>query len=354
LTKNWDFYPTATWLPFPVINFILITRFGIGLAFEIYFLSLLASLIFFPAQKYLRPKLYKFHYKTQIFSIQIVYLIYGFLLQFIILWRTAGFADTPFPLWTYLLPLWSLVMMVFIGLVYALTGENGELQKRLLRDIEKLRSQTGESIESVRKIQKMFLNTIHGRIQGKITAATLLIENRLKDVNSEIIPSAIKEELASELGKISEDAVKDLEMLVLWKESETYPLPTILENLKKNWLQLVDIGITIDESSQQFLENNRWLRSAVEEIISESISNALRHSKATSVRIGASVDLDNDELSLVISNNGKLSDEDNSVPGVGFSMFEDLGLKFELVGKDDETVLSVKIPLLQRVKSYAY
>jgi len=275
-------------------------------------------------------------------------------LQFILLWRTAGVVDTPFPLWTYLLPLWSLVMMVFVGLVYALTGENGELQKRLLRDIEKLRSQTGESIESVRKIQKMFLNTIHGRIQGKITAATLLIENRLKDVNSEFIPSAIKEELASELGKISEDAVKDLEMLVLWKESETYPLSTIIENLKKNWLQLVDIGITIDESSQQFLEDNRWLRSAVEEIISESISNALRHSKATSVRIGAFVDLDNDELSLVISNNGKLSGKDNYVPGVGFSMFEDLGLKFELVGKDDETVLNVKIPLLQRVKSYAY
>lgn len=354
LTKNWDFYPTATWLPFPVINFILLSRFGFGLAFEIYFLSLLASLIFFPAQKYLRPKLHKFHYKTQIFSIQIIYLVYGFLLQFILLWRTAGFADTPFPLWTYLLPLWSLVIMVFIGLVYALTGENGELQKRLLRDIEKLRSQTGESIESVRKIQKMFLNTIHGRIQGKITAATLLIENRLKDLNSEFIPSAIKEELALELGKISEDAVKDLEMLVLWKESETYPLSTIIENLKKNWLQLVDIGITIDESSQQFLEDNRWLRSAVEEIISESISNALRHSKATSVRIGASVDLDNDELSLVISNNGKLSGQDNSVPGVGFSMFEDLGLKFELVDKDNETVLNVKIPLLQRVKSYAY
>jgi len=346
LTKNWDFYPTAIWLPFPVINFILISRFGFRLAFEIYLLSLLASLIFLPIQKYLRPNLYKFHYKTQILSIQIVYLTYGFLLQLILLWRTSGITEVPFPLWTYLLPLWSLVLMVLIGLIYALTGENGELQKRLLRDIEKLRSQTGESIESVRKIQKMFF-------QGKITAATLLIENRLKDLNSEIIPVAVKEELALELGKISEDAVKDLEMLVLWKESETYPLSTIIENLKKNWLQLVDIGITIDESSQQFLEDNRWLRSAVEEIISESISNALRHSKATSVRIGASVDLDNDELSLVISNNGKLSDEVISVPGVGFSMFEDLGLKFELIGNDYETVLNVKIPLLQRVKSYA-
>ena len=122
---------------------------------------------------------------------------------------------TPFPLWTYLLPIWSLVMMVLIGLIYALTGENGELQKRLLKDIEKLRSQTGESIESVRKIQKMFLNTIHGKIQGKITASTLLIENKLKDIDSEIIPPAIKDELSSELGKISEDAVKDLEMLAL-------------------------------------------------------------------------------------------------------------------------------------------
>jgi signal transduction histidine kinase len=267
------------------------------------------------------------------------------------LWRTDGFAETPFPLWTYLLPLWSLVMMVFIGLVFALTGENGELQKRLLRDIEKLRSQTGESIESVRKIQKMFLNTIHGRIQGKITAATLLIENRLKDLNSEIIPSAIKEELASELGKISEDAVKDLEMLVLWKETETYPLSTIIENLKRNWLQLIDIEVIIDDFSKQFLEDNRWLRSAVEDIISESISNAVRHSKATSVKISAAVDLNHDELLLIITNNGTLNEDNRSSSGVGFSMFEDLGLKFELISKSHETVLNVKIPLLQRIKS---
>ena len=353
LTKNWDFYPTAIWLPFPVINFILISRFGFRLAFEIYFLSLLASLIFLPIQKYLRPNLHKFHYKSQILSIQIVYLTYGFLLQLILLWRTSGIPAVPFPLWTYLLPLWSLVLMVLIGLVYALTGENGELQKRLLKDIEKLRSQTGESIESIRKIQKMFLNTIHGKIQGKITAATLLIENKLKDLNSEIIPAAIKEELALDLGKISEDAVKDLEMLVLWKESETDTFATMLKNLRKNWLQLIDLEIIIADSSKQFLEDNRWLRSAFEEIISESISNAVRHSKATSMKIESALDLDKDELSLVISNNGKLRDEDNSGRGVGFSMFQDLGLKFELVGKDDETVLSVKIPLLQRVKSYA-
>jgi glucose-6-phosphate-specific signal transduction histidine kinase len=243
--------------------------------------------------------------------------------------------------------------MVLIGLIYALTGQNGELQKRLLKDIEKLRGQTGDSIESIRKIQKMFLNTIHGKIQGKITAATLLIENRLKDSDSEIITTEVKDELALELGKISEDAVKDLEMLVLWKESETYPLSTIIENLKKNWLQLIDIGVAIDESSQQFIENNKWLRSAVEEIISESISNAVRHSKATSINISASVDMDNDELSIRITNNGKMSVEDSSGRGVGFSMFEDLGLKFELVGQDGETILNVKIPLLQKVKSLA-
>jgi glucose-6-phosphate-specific signal transduction histidine kinase len=244
-------------------------------------------------------------------------------------------------------------MMVLIGLIYALTGENGELQKRLLKDIEKLRSQTGESIESIRKIQKMFLKTIHGKIQGKITAATLIIENKLRDLDAEIIPAAIKDEISLELRKISEDAVKDLQTLVLWKESETHTFASILENLKKNWLQLLDMEFSIDDFSKQFLEDNRWLRSAVEEIISESISNAVRHSKATKVRIGASIDLESDELSLVISNNGKLSDGDNSSHGVGFSMFQDLGLKFELVGQKDATILNVRIPLLQKVKSYA-
>jgi hypothetical protein len=354
LTKNWDFYPSAIWLPFPVINFILISRFGFGLAFEIYFLSLLASLIFLPAQKYLRPNLQKLHYKTQILSIQVVYLVYGFMLQFILLWKSAGLTQVPFPLWTYLLPVWSLVIMVLVGSVYALTGENGELQKRLLKDVEKLRNQTGESIESIRRIQKMFLNTIHGKIQGKITAATLLIENRVKSLDSEVVPVAVKDELSFELGRISEDAVKDLEVLVLWKENESYPLQSMIENLRKNWLQLIDIKVTIDEPSEHFLENNKWLRSAVEDILSESISNAVRHSKATSVEISATVNLDEDELNLRISNNGELSDADSSGRGVGFSMFEDLGLKFELSTQADETILIVKIPLLQKIQSYNY
>jgi signal transduction histidine kinase len=128
----------------------------------------------------------------------------------------------------------------------------------------------------------------------------------------------------------------------------------MIENLKKNWLQLIDIKVTIDESSEQVLENNRWLRSAVEDILSESISNAVRHSNATSVGISATVDLDKDELNLLISNNGKLSDADSSGRGVGFSMFDDLGLKFELSSQADETILSVKIPLLQKIKSYNY
>jgi signal transduction histidine kinase len=128
----------------------------------------------------------------------------------------------------------------------------------------------------------------------------------------------------------------------------------MIENLRKNWLQLIDIKVTIDEPSEHFLENNKWLRSAVEDILSESISNAVRHSKATSVEISATVNLDEDELNLRISNNGELSDADSSGRGVGFSMFEDLGLKFELSTQADETILSVKIPLLQKIQSYNY
>jgi glucose-6-phosphate-specific signal transduction histidine kinase len=200
----------------------------------------------------------------------------------------------------------------------------------------------------------MFLNTIHGKIQGKITAATLLIENRVKSLDSEVVPVAVKDELSLELGRISEKAVKDLEVLVLWKDNESYPLQSMIENLRKNWLQLIEIKVTIDEPSEHFLENNKWLRSAVEDILSESISNAVRHSKATSVVISATVDLDKDELNLRISNNGELSDADSSGRGVGFLMFEDLGLKFELSTQADETILSVKIPLLQKIQSYNY
>lgn len=354
LTKNWDFYPTAIWLPFPVINFIIMSRYGIALALQIYFVSLFFSVTFFLAQKFLRPNLHKYHYKAQILSIQIIYLVYGFLLQFTLIWGFSNLNQISFPLWTYLLPIWSLLLMILSGLIFALTGENGELQKRLLGDIEKSRAQTGQSVESIRKIQKMFINTIHGKIQGKITAATLLIENKLQSLETEHVPDSMKRELSSELGKISENATKDLDSLVLWRESETQSLSQIIENLSKNWLQLIDIQVDIDDTSKKYLDNNDWLRSAVEDILTESISNAARHSKATKVEIKTFTDLDKDNLSLLIINDGELKEDDKTSHGVGFSMFEDLGLSFDLSSVNSGTALTVNIPLLQKVKSYDY
>jgi signal transduction histidine kinase len=94
------------------------------------------------------------------------------------------------------------------------------------------------------------------------------------------------------------------------------------------------------------LNSNDWLRSAFEDVVNESISNAVRHGNADKISITAQLDQSQGDLKLLISNNGKPIIERSDKAGIGFSTLRTLGMSLEFSNINQQTLLTVTVPLV--------
>ena len=194
LTKTWNFFPSVVWLPYFVISFILSYIYvGLVSSLEVTAIVALANLIFIFSQRWLRPKLSKYSSRKRIIFITWPNTLYGLFLEISFLFLLPVSSSTAISIWVYFLPLWALLGMFVSGVIYGVTGEGGRIQALTISEIVECRNAAGTALESIRRIQKIFTDTVHGRIQSKFTAAALLLENTSQQTQSQFIS---KESLA--------------------------------------------------------------------------------------------------------------------------------------------------------------
>jgi signal transduction histidine kinase len=111
-------------------------------------------------------------------------------------------------------------------------------------------------------------------------------------------------------------------------------------------MDIVKIDMNMDSSAESILNSNDWLRSAFEDVLNESVSNAVRHGNADMISITAQLDQSLAELKLLISNNGKPIVDNSDKSGIGFSTLRALGVDLEFSNKNSQTLLSVTVPLV--------
>lgn len=352
LTKSWNFYPTVIWLPYLIISFALsYTYSGLRVGLMAIFVHIIGNLIFIFGQFYLRPRLPKYTATRRLTYISWIYTIYGLGVEatFIVILPTNS--NSNIGVWVFFFPIWSLLGMLVSGIIYGITGEGGRLQEQSVKEILDYRASAGNSLKSIRKIQKIFLDTVHGRIQSKFTAAALIMETTANENQSKFISPDALDKLNSQLNQLVIEATKDLTNLTQWTESEPKSIESILLESKKNWLELVDIDLDIDDDSKEILNGNSWLRSAFEDIVNESITNAVRHGSANQVKIIAKVDSKSSELKLLVTNNGVSMKNPLETSGIGFSTLRDLGITVNLNSEKDKITLEVSVPLFQKTNN---
>ena len=347
LTKTWNFFPSVIWLPYFAISFILSYIYvGIGTSLEVIAIVLLANLIFLFSQRWLRPKLYKYSSRKRLIFITWPYTLYGLVLESTFLVLLPVNSQTALGIWVYFLPIWALLGMFVSGVIYGVTGEGGRIQAKTISEIIECRASAGSALESIRRIQKIFTDTVHGRIQSKFTAAALLLENTSQQNKSQFISEESLEKVTDQLEKMVDEAREDLRKLTEWTEVKPNNLKNIYSDIRNNWMDLIRIEMNIDLIAENVLNTNDWLRSAFEDIVNESISNAVRHGNADMILITAQLDQSLNELKILISNNGKPIVDDSSKPGIGFSTLRALGMDLEFSNQNEQTLLSVTVPLV--------
>ena len=347
LTKTWNFFPSVVWLPYFAISFILSYIYvGLVSSLEVTAIVALANLIFIFSQRWLRPKLSKYSSRKRFIIITWPYTLYGLFLEISFLFLLPVSSSTAISIWVYFLPLWALLGMFVSGVIYGVTGEGGRIQALTISEIVECRNAAGTALESIRRIQKIFTDTVHGRIQSKFTAAALLLENTSQQTQSQFISKESLAKVTDQLEQMVDEAREDLNKLTQWTETKPKTVDHVYSEIRNNWMDIVKIEVSTDPSAEHILNSNDWLRSAFEDVLNESISNAVRHGNADKISITAQLDQTLAELKLLISNNGKpvIGNSDNS--GIGFSTLRSLGVKLEFSSKNDQTLLLVTVPLV--------
>ena len=347
LTKTWNFFPSVVWLPYFAISFILSYVYvGLVSSLGVTAIVALANLIFIFSQKLIRPKLSKYSSRKRFIFITWSYTLYGLFLEISFLFLLPVNSYTAISIWVYFLPLWAFLGMFVSGVIYGVTGEGGRIQALTISEIIECRNAAGTALESIRRIQKIFTDTVHGRIQSKFTAAALLLENTSQQTQSQFISKESLAKVTDQLEQMVDEAREDLNKLTQWTETKPKTVDHVYSEIRNNWMDIVKIEVSTDPSAEHILNSNDWLRSAFEDVLNESISNAVRHGNADKISITVQLDQSLAELKLLISNNGKPVIENSDKSGIGFSTLKSLGVKLEFSSKNDQTLLSVIVPLV--------
>ena len=347
LTKTWNFFPSVIWLPYFAISFILSYVYvGLVSSLEVTAIVALANLIFIFSQKLIRPKLTKYSSRKRFIFITWPYTLYGLFLEISFLFLLPVSSYTAISIWVYFLPLWALLGMFVSGVIYGVTGEGGRIQALTISEIVECRNVAGTALDSIRRIQKIFTDTVHGRIQSKFTAAALLLENTSQQTQSQFISKESLAKVTDQLEQMVDEAREDLNKLTQWTETKPKTVDHVYSEIRNNWMDIVKIEASTDPSAEHILNSNDWLRSAFEDVLNESISNAVRHGNADKISITAQLDQALAELKLLISNNGKPVIDNSAKSGIGFATLKSLGVKLEFSSKNEQTLLSVTVPLV--------
>jgi two-component sensor histidine kinase len=347
LTKTWNFFPSVVWLPYFAISFILSYIYvGLEVSLIVTAIVWLANFIFIFSQRWLRPNLSKYTSRKRLIFITWPYAIYGLFLEITFLILLPVNSQTAIAIWVYFLPLWALLGMFVSGVIYGVTGEGGRIQAKTVSEIIECRKAAGAALESIRRIQKIFTDTVHGRIQSTLTAAALLLENTSQQNQAQFISKETLAKVTDQLEPIANVAREDLHKLTEWTETKPKNIENICSEIINTWMGIITIDANIDSFAKNILNSNDWLRSAFEDVVNESISNAVRHGNADMISITAQLDQSLDELKILISNNGKPIVDSSDKSGIGFSTLRALGVDLEFSNSNQQTLLTVTVPLV--------
>ena len=174
---------------------------------------------------------------------------------------------------------------------------------------------------------------VHGGVQASLTAALA----RLSGFGS---PTA--EELA-----LIRQHINQARKSLLAPIGKTTDLVSSTKQIKDTWKGLVKININFKEPSAQMVIADKWASVCANEIIKESISNAVKHGKSDSVKIRFEA-AEPGFAQIVVEDNGK-GLPNQYRPGLGSQILDEIAFPWSLTKKSEGgTILRARIPVSKR------
>ena len=190
----------------------------------------------------------------------------------------------------------GIVFLPLAAIVGALISSRVSAQRRIANELEQLTRQLSQKLVHLRQAQwyheRSLSRALHGDMQSAVTVAAIRLDRALAD-------GAVPPELMAE---IRESITGQIDVL-----SAAGPQPATIDQLASRltttWSRVCNVSLDIDETARAALDNDDILRSTVTEIMTEAVSNSIRHGDAKHVQITLDVDT-SDQVRLRVDDDG--------------------------------------------------
>lgn len=236
-----------------------------------------------------------------------------------------GLLSTPLTLFVEPLVLLGFIWVrIFAAAIAAKEEQRGERAQALQHQLVVRRMQ-------VRQQRKAWAQALHGQVQSAMLAAAFRLERGLAS------------------GQLDDAYVKSA-CEPIWRAldaaqtatADSPPWDTVVCGLQALWGSVIDLTATASPAARAALQRDPLCRTSITEIVTEAVSNAVRHGRATRVEITVEAEGE-DVVDLTISDNGTPNPEWQR-RGLGSALYDEASISWAIRRTEDGTTLTLQVP----------
>ncbi|MBU6279227.1 MAG: hypothetical protein KGN78_08260 [Actinomycetales bacterium] len=180
--------------------------------------------------------------------------------------------------------------------------------------------------------QKALSRALHGPMQSAATAAALRLDAAVRSGQaSGGLVKEVRDSLRQQIDVLGVD------------EPQALDVAQVFDRITGTWEGLCEVAITADAQARRSLEADPVLRSIATEIVSEAVSNAIRHGHATKAEVAVTRP---NEAALLVSVIDDGQDQgDSSRSGLGSQLLDECTTTWSLESTEHGRRLLAELPL---------
>ena len=224
-----------------------------------------------------------------------------------------------------------LASMIGFGLVVVHDHNMDAYAKALKNNNERIERELALVNQQIWVERRQWALRIHGTVQASLTAALVRL-SKVGKIDKEDL-KLVREHIASaRKGLVS--------------SSSPFDLKKSLSRIKKTWKGIIEIKVKLSSDGAKMLLADQWAGVCANEIIKESVSNSMKHGKASKVKIRFET-AERGFIRIVAEDNGR-GLPNQFRPGLGSQLLDEIAFPWSLTKIPGGARLVARIPVAKR------
>jgi signal transduction histidine kinase len=260
------------------------------------------------------------------------YAAIGILAAWVMLTTTRAIVGVENPLW--ITPFFLVVTSIGVSVRASLSIQNRAMEERMAHSIAQNAQLNARVRELSRQAQNRIAKFLHSGVQAELIASAMALSARVADSD---VTGSSKDQAQRELARLT----ASISQRMVPKEMDELSARTKVLDLTSLWSGVISVEVDVDDHVWSVLDEDRQALTAVNDVIAEGLTNAVRHGQGSQIKVDMSIE--GADVIVRITSSGSIAA--TSQAGLGSAFMTEVTRNWELTTKDGFVYLTAKIPL---------